>query len=342
MKKYYFIDLCAGIGGGRLGLEANGLKCLAHSEIDTDAEKTYSVFFGNGHNFGDVTKLNPEFIPDNCDLIIGGFPCQPFSTKGLREGFNDERGQVLFSIVNILKAKQPRAFILENVKGFVSHDKGETMKTTLTLFDEAGYDVSWKVFDSKNYGIPQHRERVYFVGIRKDIPHNPIDWNIPIAYKISLKECLDGLHGNPVDIYNESWQGYIHSPKNEGKFNETDLLSEDYLIVDRRNMDMRCYRNYTPTLLRGNHGLFYVYNKQLYKINGYQALLLQGFPREFIDKAKKANINPNKLLAQAGNAMTVNVVNLVCKALMQSIRKDSVERFSAIQQINDKSFTKAA
>ena len=107
--------------------------------------------------------------------------------------------------------------------------------------------------------------------------------------------------------------------KNKGKFNEEALLKQDYLIIDRRNTDMRTYKDKTPTLRKGNHGLYYVYKKQLYKLNGYQGLMLQGFPKEYITKAKRANLNPNKLLAQAGNAMTVNVVTSVCNSLLKSI-----------------------
>lgn len=102
----------------------------------------------------------------------------------------------------------------------------------------------------------------------------------------------------------------MNTDLNKGKFSEEELLSEDYLIIDRRNKDIRVYRDRTPTLRKGNHGLFYIYNKQIYKVNGYQSLLLQGFPKEYIDKAKNAGINPNKLLAQAGNAMTVKTRSL--------------------------------
>lgn len=321
MKNYglTFIDFCSGIGGGRLGLTDNGLKCAAYSEIDKDAADTYKVFYGNTEqNYGDLMKIDTVTLPD-FDLMIGGFPCQTFSTVGKQQGFNDERGQVIFGLIKILKEKKVKYFILENVKGFVSHDNGNALKTVLTEFDKLGYDVSWKVLNSTNYGVPQSRERIYLVGIRKDIPHAPIEWEPHTKTGLTLKECLNGLHGEPVSIYNESWQGYLNSDLNKGKFNEEELLNQDYLIIDRRNRDMRVYKDRTPTLRKGNHGLYYVYNKQLYKVNGYQALLLQGFPREYITEAKRAKLNPNKLLAQAGNAMTVNVVKSVCNSLLKSI-----------------------
>ena len=314
-----FMDFCAGIGGGRLGLTENGLTAVACSEIDKDAADTYKVFYGKDErNYGDLMKIDTSTLPD-FDLMIGGFPCQTFSMVGKRAGFEDERGQVIFGLMKILKEKNVKYFILENVKGFVSHDNGNSLKTVLSEFDKLGYDVSWKVLNSINFGVPQSRERIYLVGIRKDIPHNPIDWGTPITATTTLKDCLRGLHGEPVSIYSKSWQDYLNTPKNKGKFDVEELLKQDYLVIDRRNTDMRIYKGKTPTLRNGNHGLYYVYRKQLYKVNGYQGLMLQGFPKEYITKAKRAKLNPNKLLAQAGNAMTVNVVSYVCKVLLQSL-----------------------
>ena len=319
-KTIKFIDFCAGIGGGRLGLENNGLVCVAHSEIDQDADTTYKCFYGNNEpNIGDLMTADISSIPD-FDLMIGGFPCQTFSIVGKREGFDDERGQVIFGLMKILKEKNIPYFILENVKGFVNHDNGNSMKTVLSELDKIGYDVTWKVLNSFDFGVPQSRERVYLVGIRKDIKHISMQWDFPVVSGLSLKDCLDGLHhGEPISIYNKSWQGYLNNNKNKGKFNEEELLNEDYLILDRRNTDFRIYRGKIPTLRRSNHGLFYVYEKQIYKLNGYQALLLQGFPKKFITKVQNANINPNKILAQCGNAMTVNVIDAICYNLLQSV-----------------------
>ena len=323
---YKFIDVCAGIGAGRLGLENNGLTCIAHSEIDEDADATYRVFFGeNENNLGDLMKIDTSTLPD-FDMLIGGFPCQPFSSLGNREGFDDSkgRGQVIFGIIKILKEKNVPYFILENVKGFLSCDNGNAMKTVLEELKNAGYTVYWKLLNSADFGVAQRRQRIYIVGIRADIPHTPIDWDIAIHKKATLQESFDDLHGEHVDIYGKSWQGYLHSKYNEGKFDEETLLSEDYLILDRRNQQLRIYRDTTPTIIRGNTGLFYVYERKLYRINGYQALLLQGFSREFVRKAKKAGINPRKLLMQAGNAMTVTVIEAICKSLLKSISLDEI------------------
>lgn len=314
-----FMDFCSGIGAGRIGLENNGLICVGHSEIDQDADNTYTVFYGKKEeNIGDLMSADIAEMP-YFDLMLCGFPCQTFSTVGKRAGFDDVRGQVIFGLMKILKEKNTPYFILENVKGFVTHDNGNSLKTVLTKFDKLGYDVCWRVLNSINYGVPQSRERIYLVGIRKDIPHKAIEWETAIQDNLSLQECLRKHHGAPISIYNKSWQRYLNNAWNKGKFNEANLLDENYLIIDRRNRDMRIYKGRVPTLRKGNHGLFYIYNKLLYKVNGYQGLLLQGFPEKYINEAKKANINPNKLLGQAGNAMTVNVITSICKSLLKSI-----------------------
>lgn len=317
---YKFLDVCAGIGAGRLGLENNGLTCIAHSEIDKDADTTYRVFFGeNENNLGDLMKIDTSTLPD-FDMLIGGFPCQPFSSLGNREGFDDSkgRGQVIFGIIKILKEKNVPYFILENVKGFLSCDNGNAMKTVLEELKNAGYTVYWKLLNSADFGVAQRRHRIYIVGIREDIFHSPMDWDIATHEKATLQDCFKNLHGEAIDIYGESWQNYLHNKDNDGQFDEESLLSEDYLILDRRNNKLRIYRGTTPTLIRGNTGLFYVYRHKLYRINGYQALLLQGFPYDFVKKAKDAGIKPRKLLMQAGNAMTVPVIEAICKSLLRS------------------------
>ena len=165
-----FIDFCSGIGGGRLGLELNGLKCLGFSEIDKEAIRTYKSFFDTQSEieFGDLTKINPISLP-NFDVLISGFPCQSFSIVGKREGLkNKEKGQIIFYLAEILKAKKPKAFILENVKGLVNHNKGETLKEILRLLESCGYNVSFKVLNSLDFGLAHSRERIYFVGLRTE------------------------------------------------------------------------------------------------------------------------------------------------------------------------------
>ena len=156
-----FIDFCAGIGGGRIGLENSGMQCVGFSEINKDAEKTYRLFFGEEEkNHGDLMKINPKNLPD-FDLMIAGFPCQTFSVIGQRKGMCDKRGQIIFGLVKIMKAKNLKYFILENVKGLLNHDNGQSLKVILDTLDKAGYKVFWKLISSLHYGVPQMRERIY-------------------------------------------------------------------------------------------------------------------------------------------------------------------------------------
>jgi len=138
-------------------------RCVGYSEIDKYAIATYQSHFPEHKNYGDITKINEQELPD-FDMLVGGFPCQAFSIAGKRKGFEDTRGTLFFDIARIIKAKQPRLVFLENVKGLLSHDNGETFRTIIATLDELGYDLQWQVLNSKNHGVPQNRERVFIIG----------------------------------------------------------------------------------------------------------------------------------------------------------------------------------
>jgi DNA (cytosine-5)-methyltransferase 1 len=137
--------------------------CVGYSEIDKYAIKVYERQFNGHRNYGDATAINAAELPD-FDLLVGGFPCQAFSIAGKRAGFNDTRGTLFFDIARILKEKQPRHLVLENVKGLLSHDSGRTFTTIIGVLTDLGYLVEWQVLNSKDFGVPQNRERVYIVG----------------------------------------------------------------------------------------------------------------------------------------------------------------------------------
>lgn len=139
------------------------ISCIGFSEIDKYAVQIYKNHFTEHINYGDATRIIPEQLPD-FDLLCGGFPCQAFSIAGKRLGFDDTRGTLFFEIARILKVKRPRMFLLENVKGLLSHDNGRTFKTIITTLVELGYGVEWQVLNSKDFGVPQNRERVFIVG----------------------------------------------------------------------------------------------------------------------------------------------------------------------------------
>jgi len=160
-----YLSLFSGIGGFELGIDQatnNEFECIGYSEIDKYSIQTYEKNF-NHKNYGDITKINADDLPD-FDLIVGGFPCQSFSIAGKRKGFEDTRGTLFFEIARIIKQKQPRLLLLENVKGLLSHDKGKTFATIISTLDELGYDIQWQVLNSKNFGVPQNRERVFIIG----------------------------------------------------------------------------------------------------------------------------------------------------------------------------------
>ena len=137
--------------------------CIGFSEIDKYAIQIYQQHFPEHKNYGDIKTINASELPD-FDLLVGGFPCQSFSIAGKRGGFSDTRGTLFFEIARILKAKKPIQLLLENVKGLLSHDDGRTFKTIISTLDELGYDLQWQVLNSKNFGVPQNRERVFIIG----------------------------------------------------------------------------------------------------------------------------------------------------------------------------------
>ena len=176
-----FIDFFAGIGGFRLGMEMAGHECVGHVEIDKYANKSYkaihqpkeSEFFHE-----DITTITDESIRElrdrGIDIIAGGFPCQAFSIAGKRAGFEDTRGTLFFDIARIAREVKPKYLFLENVKGLLNHDRGDTFEVILRTLDEIGYDAEWQVLNSKHFGVPQNRERVFIIGHRRDVPTNAI------------------------------------------------------------------------------------------------------------------------------------------------------------------------
>ncbi len=320
--KIKFMDFCAGIGAGRLGLEILGLNCVAFSEIDRYAEKTYREFFGEEEkNHGDLMKINPADLP-HFDLMVAGFPCQSFSVIGQRKGMNDHRGQIIYGLIKIMNGKNLPYFILENVKGLVNHESGKTLKIILEELDKAGYKVYHRVLSSLHYGVPQMRERIYFVGIRKDLvkENKHFEWPKPVKTPRVENYLIDDseLEFNEKKRAYETFLKFLDNKYNKGLFKVEKLLKEDYLVLDTRQSDLRLYRGKVPTLRTGRHGILYVRNGKFRKLSGYESLLLQGFPKNLAEKTK-GKIADVYLLSQAGNAMTVNTIEAIGKNLLDYI-----------------------
>ena len=170
-----YFSTFSGIGGFELGIGNKG-DCIGYSETDKYAVQIYEKHF-NHKNYGDITKINAKELPD-FDLLCGGFPCQAFSIAGKRRGFEDTRGTLIYDVFRILREKQPRLVLLENVKGLLSHQEGRTFSTIISSLDELGYDLQWQVLNSKNFGVPQNRERVFIIGHLRGTPRPKV---FPIA-----------------------------------------------------------------------------------------------------------------------------------------------------------------
>ncbi len=158
-------SMFSGIGGFELATKSidKDVQLVGYSEIDKYAIQVFEKHFEGVKNYGDATKINAQELPE-FDLLVAGFPCQAFSISGRRRGFDDTRGTLFFDIARILKDKRPRHLVLENVKGLLSHDKGKTFQTILRILSDLGYGVEWQILNSKNYGVPQHRERIFIIG----------------------------------------------------------------------------------------------------------------------------------------------------------------------------------
>src|SRR5690625_3384807 len=170
LKQYDFsyVSLFSGIGGFEQALNKLGGTCVFASEFDKFATQSYTALYGDDHLHGDITKIDEKDVPEH-DLLVGGFPCQAFSVAGKRGGFEDARGTLFFEIARIAAEKQPKVLLLENVKGLVRHDKGRTLDTIVKTLNDIGYRVDFEVLNSKFFGVPQNRERIFIVAVREDL-----------------------------------------------------------------------------------------------------------------------------------------------------------------------------
>ena len=253
-KTITFIDLFAGIGGFHLAFHNLGAKCVFVSEWDKPARETYKKNFEKiepelfapetiDQTFtGDITTVLPKSIPD-FDIITGGFPCQPFSQAGLKKGFNETRGTLFFDIANIMKEKQPKAFFLENVRGLLTHDGGRTFATIQqVLTEELGYSFFYKVVKASDYGVPQHRPRLFMVGFKD----KSIDFEFPEPVKLTMTmdDVFDGKVNKTV--------GYTLRVGGRGSG-----------LADRRNWDT------------------YLVDGEVRRLSPKEGLRMQGFPDTF-------------------------------------------------------------
>lgn len=302
--KFEIIDLFAGVGGIRMGFERNGFKCVFSSEWDTFSQKTYSTNFGEMPN-GDITNIDAKSIP-NHDILTAGFPCQPFSTIGKREGFQHKtQGTLFFDIVRILKEKNPKGFLLENVAGLKNHDKGKTFDLIIdTLRNELGYWVDSKVLDSADFNVPQHRKRIYIVGFKKDST-NSINFNWPEKSdsKIGIGQFIE-THNQGYNISKHLQKSYIFK-KDDGRPQIVDKDS-DFQIKTLVSTYHKIQR-LTGTFVRdGETGL------RLLSENECKATM--GFPKNFIFPVSRT-----QMYRQMGNSVAVPVIEAISYQMKQTL-----------------------
>jgi DNA (cytosine-5)-methyltransferase 1 len=313
--KFKFIDLFAGIGGIRLAFQNLGGKCVFSSEWNNFAKKTYEANFGEVP-FGDINQISEENIPDH-DILLAGFPCQPFSIAGVSKknalgrshGFLDEtQGTLFFDIARILKHKKPKAFMLENVKNLVSHDKGKTFKVIKSTLTELGYSIHFQVLDGKHF-VPQHRERIIIVGFRTDIFGEKENFKFPKLPepKAKIKDILEPEVESKYTLSDKLWnylQDYAAKHKAKGNgfgFGMTDLNGIS------RTISARYYKDGSEILIPQD-GL----NPR--RLTPRECARLQGFPDNFI-----IPVSDNQGYRQFGNSVTVPLILAVGKELVKSI-----------------------
>lgn len=331
--EFSFVDLFAGIGGFRIAAQENNGKCVFSSEWDRFAQMTYEYNFGEVP-FGDITKIEPSFIPKH-DVLFAGFPCQPFSYSGRNEGFKDKtRGTLFFDILRILEVHKPKMFLLENVKGLKSHDNGKTLTTIIESLEKVGYNIYWKILKSYDFGLPQMRERWYCVGSLKEI-----DFNFPKGNKKKpkLKEIIDenqplnglGLSDFEIErieyhfqnVTNENPRVKHDSSKYEpntkkGKHGVYSFQKDDgslrFHVGDAAKTQIQeafycTTETYAPTIIANRVPKLWDLKR---KLSVREASRLQGFPDKF-----SFPVSDNQAYKQLGNSVSVPVLNAIIKEL---------------------------
>ena len=329
------IDLFCGIGGFRLAMETCHVKCVFSSDIDKFARQTYEANFGDVPE-GDITKIEASEIP-TFDILAAGFPCQPFSYAGLKEGFKDEtRGTLFFEICRILDYHKPPMVFLENVKGLVSHRNGKTLDTILRTLRSLGYYPHWKVLSSLDYGLPQKRERWYCVAFRKDVPFEfpkPLGGHPTLRQIVDINDNSENLklsqfelnridyhfaHAKPGDRIQHDNSKYAPNTK-KGKYGVYSFQKADgslrFHVGDKAKTQIQeafyaCLDTYAPTIIAGRTPKLWDLRR---KLSVLESKRLQGFPDDF-----KFPVSDAQAYHQLGNSVSVPIIKLIMKSMIDT------------------------
>jgi len=312
-----FIDLFAGIGGLRLAYEMAACRCVYSNEWNKYSQRTYFANFGELPE-GDITKVDASFIPDH-DILVGGFPCQPFSIAGVSKknslgratGFEDKtQGTLFFDVCRIIKAKRPKAFMLENVKNLVSHDKGNTFRIIIESLDELDYDVHWKILDGQDF-VPQHRERIVIVGFDRKRFGYKVDFDFdihPLGPKPKLNNILEENVPQKYTLTDNLWkylQNYAVVQRNKGNGFGFGLVDLDGIA---RTLSARYYKDGSEILIP-QEGI----NPR--RLTPRECARLQGFPDDFL-----IPVSDTQAYKQFGNSVVVPLMAEMAKLVCETLR----------------------
>ncbi len=314
--KFKFIDLFAGIGGIRKPFDKLGGKCVFSSEYDKYCQITYQFNFGE-FPAGDITKIDEKDIPDH-DILLAGFPCQPFSiagvskknSLGLEHGFKDKKqGNLFFDIARILKEKKPRAFLLENVKNLKSHDKGKTFKVIENTLTNLGYSLFIEIIDAADF-VPQHRERILIIGFRKDI-YPDIDFTFPrqSKRKMNIADILEKEVDPKYTLSGKLWkylQGHAEKHKKMGNGFGFGLIDPEKDRITR-TLSARYYKDGSEILIKQK-------GKNPRRLTPRECARLMGFSDDF-----KIPVSNNQAYKQFGNAVVIPVIESVAEEIVKII-----------------------
>jgi DNA (cytosine-5)-methyltransferase 1 len=337
---FTFIDLFAGIGGIRIPFQELGGQCVFTSEWDKFSQKVYAVNFGDLPH-GDITKITAEDIP-NHDVLLGGFPCQAFSQAGLKKGFHDSRGTMFFEIQRILAEKKPKAFLLENVKQLIGHDKGRTLQHILNtlqgtivqkvpddvpmsieartaLSTRLRYQVFYKVLKARDFGVPQNRERIFIVGFNTDYFGENVEFDdifkfpSPPLIPTRLGEILEDSTkiDNKYTLSNKLWHGHLRRKeehKQKGNGFGYSLFNADSLYTS--TLSARYYKDGSEILIDQSK-----LKKNPRKLTPRECARLQGFPENYIVDS----VSDSQAYKQFGNSVCIPVVRAVAKQMIKAI-----------------------
>lgn len=314
--KFTQIDLFAGIGGIRQGFQMHGGRTVFSSEWDKFAQKTYRINFGESPH-GDITEIDPKDIP-NHDILLAGFPCQPFSNAGLKRGFEDTRGTLFFNIANILKEKRPKAFMLENVKNLTTHDKGNTFKVIMSILKELNYYVPEpKVLNAYHFGSPQNRERIIIVGFNKDyLPESFSEFEFPegkIDDNVKVGNILETSVSDKYTISDKLWSGHMARKKmHEKKGNGFGFCLFNSESPYTSTISARYYKD-------GSEALIEQTDKNPRMLTPRECARLQAFPEEFI-----IPVSNSQAYKQFGNSVCINVIDKVAEKMVEYLEKYNI------------------